>query len=68
VLYVQLLGGQGQTMQITVFESAMPPMITAAILATEHDLDPPLATLMVAIGILVSFVTLTGWWWALRLV
>ncbi|MBI5430131.1 MAG: AEC family transporter [Nitrosomonadales bacterium] len=66
LLYVQLLGAHGTSIQVALFESAMPPMITAAILATEHDLDPPLATLMVAVGILISFFTLTGWWWLLR--
>jgi len=44
----------------------MPPMITAAILATEHDLDPPLATLMVAVGLVISFARLTGWWRLMR--
>jgi predicted permease len=66
LLYVPLLGAHGQAIQITLFESAMPPMITAAILATEHDLDPPLATLMVAVGLVISFFTLTGWWWLMR--
>jgi malate permease and related proteins len=66
LLYVPLLGAHGQAIQITLFESAMPPMITAAILATEHDLDPPLATLMVAMGLLISFATLTCWWWLMR--
>lgn len=66
LLYVPLLGAHGQAMQITLFEAAMPPMITAAILATEHDLDPPLATLMVAVGIVLSFFTVTGWWWVLQ--
>ncbi|BBI98917.1 transporter [Ferrigenium kumadai] len=62
LLYVQLLGAHGQTIQVTLFEAAMPPMITAAIVASEHDLDPPLANLMVAMGLLLSFVTLYGWW------
>lgn len=62
LLYVQLLGAQGQAIQVTLFEAAMPPMITAAIVASEHDLDPDLANLMVAVGLLVSFVTLYGWW------
>jgi malate permease and related proteins len=66
VLYVPLLGAHGQAIQITLFEAAMPPMITAAILATEHDLDPPLATLMVALGLALSFATLSGWWWLMR--
>ena len=66
LLYVPLLGAHGQAIQVTLFESAMPPMITAAILATEHDLDPPLATLMVAVGLVFSFVTMTAWWWLMR--
>ena len=66
LLYVPLLGAHGQAIQVTLFESAMPPMITAAILATEHDLDPPLATLMVAVGLVISFATLTGWWWLMQ--
>ena len=68
LLYVPLLGAHGQAIQITLFEAAMPPMITAAILATEHDLDPPLANLMVAIGMVLSFLTLTAWWWLMRAV
>lgn len=66
LLYVPLLGAHGQAIQITLFEAAMPPMITAAILATEHDLNPPLATLMVAVGLVISFTTLTGWWWLMQ--
>jgi len=66
LLYVPLFGAHGQAIQVTLFEIAMPPMITAAILATEHDLDPPLATLMVTVGLVLSFVTLTGWWWLMR--
>lgn len=62
LLYVELLGAHGQAMQITLFEAAMPPMITAAIVASEHELDPPLANLMVAVGLLLSFFTLHGWW------
>jgi len=66
LLYVPLLGAHGQPIQITLFEAAMPPMITAAIIAAEHDLNPPLATLMVTAGLMISFVTLTGWWWLLQ--
>jgi predicted permease len=66
LFYVQVLGAHGLAMRVTVFEAAMPPMITAAIIAGEHDLDPELATLMVAMGLLISFVTLTGWWYGLQ--
>ncbi len=66
LLYVPLLGAHGLPIRVTLFEAAMPPMVTAAIVATEHDLDPPLATLMVAAGLVLSFATLSGWWWVLR--
>lgn len=66
LLYVQLLGAQGQAIQVTLFEAAMPPMITAAIVASEHDLDPELSNLMVAVGLLLSFLTLSGWWYVWR--
>ncbi len=66
LIYVQLLGAHGQAIQVTVFEAAMPPMITAAIVAAEHDLDPPLANLMVAVGLMLSFFTLSGWWFLMR--
>lgn len=65
-LYVQLLGAGGQVIQVSLFEAAMPPMITAGIIATEHDLDPQLANLMVAVGLVLAFFTLSGWWWVMR--
>ncbi len=68
LLYVQLFGAHGQTIQVTLFEAAMPPMITAAIVASEHDLDPPLVNLMVAVGLIISFVTLSAWWYLWRAV
>ncbi len=66
LLYVALLGAHGTAIQVTIFEAAMPPMITAAILASEHDLDPELSTLMVAVGLPVSFLTLPAWWWVMQ--
>ena len=66
LLYGQLLGAQGLAIQVTLFEAAMPPMITAAIVASEHDLDPPLANLMVAAGLLLSFFSLSAWWYVLQ--
>ncbi|NOK14909.1 AEC family transporter [Corallococcus exercitus] len=41
--------------QATVLQIAMAPMVTAAILAAEHELDPELAVLMVGVGIPLSF-------------
>lgn len=46
---------------VTLLQAAMAPMISAAILAEQHDLDPQLANMMVGIGILLSFVTVPLW-------
>jgi GTP-binding GTPase Middle Region len=39
---------------------------TRPIVAIEHKLDPPLVTLMVGIGIPLSFLTLPLWWYVLQ--
>lgn len=65
-IFAGLLGQRGSLIQITVFEAAMGPMIGAAIVAMDHDLDPALVTLMVGIGIPLSFATLPAWWWWLQ--
>jgi predicted permease len=44
----------------------MAPQIGAAIVAIEHKPDPPLVTLMVGIGIPLSFLTLPLWWYVLQ--
>ena len=62
-----LLGDTSQVMRVTVFEAAMGPQIGASIVAMEHELDPPLITLMVGVGIPASFLTLPLWWYILGL-
>ena len=54
-------------LRVTVFEAAMAPMIGASIVAMDHELDPPLLTLMVGVGIPLSFLTLPAWWYLLGL-
>jgi hypothetical protein len=66
LLFAGVLGARGPVIQVTVFEAAMGPMIGAAIVAMDHDLDPALVTLMVGIGIPLSFATLPAWWWLLQ--
>jgi len=61
LLYVTLLGAKGPVIQVTLFEAAMAPMITAGIIAIEHDLKPDLVGMLVGIGIPLSFVTLHFW-------
>jgi len=43
--------------QAALLQAAMGPMVSAAILAAEHDLDPDLAVLMVGVGVPLSFAT-----------
>lgn len=64
-LYLYLFGASGTVINVTIFEAAMPPMITAGIIAVEHDLEPELVALMVGMGIPLSFLTLAGWWWVM---
>jgi predicted permease len=54
-------------LQVAIFEAAMAPMIGGAIVAAQHKLDPELTTLMVGIGIPLSFLTLPAWWYGLVL-
>ena len=51
------LGMSGMVLTIAVLESAMAPMISAAILADQHDLEPSLANTVLGVGILLSFIT-----------
>jgi malate permease and related proteins len=39
-----------------------------SIVAIDHELDPPLLTLMIGVGIPLSFLTLPAWWYLLSLV
>ena len=62
LLFAGVLHAQAQMLNVTVFEAAMGPMIGASIVAMDHELDPPLVTLMVGIGIPLSFLTVPAWW------
>ncbi len=48
--------------KIAVMEAAMAPMITSSILAGTHQLEPRLASMMVGVGIPLSFLTLGFWY------
>lgn len=47
--------------RVALFETAMPPMVAGAILADRHGLAPPLAGMLVGVGVPVSVVTLALW-------
>jgi predicted permease len=67
LLFMGPLRSDWQVLSVTVFEAAMGPMIGASIVAMDHELDPPLVTLMVGAGIPLSFLTLPVWWHLLGL-
>jgi len=56
-----LTGVSGPVLSIGVLQTAMAPMISAAILADQHHLDPPLANTVLGVGILLSLVTVPIW-------
>lgn len=56
-----LAGVGGLTLTIGVMQAAMAPMISAAILADQHGLDPPLANNVLGAGILLSLVSVPLW-------
>lgn len=51
--------------QVSVMEAGMAPMISGSIIAISHGLNPKLASLMVGIGIPLSFLTLMVWYFLL---
>jgi malate permease and related proteins len=57
-----LAGVKGVVAQASIFEAAMAPSITAAIVSSQYSLDPKLSSLMASIGMMVSFLTTVGWW------
>lgn len=66
LLYKIILGGKGLAVDVSVMESAMAPMITGAILASNYGLKPKLSSMMVGIGIPLSFLTLAFWYFILN--
>ncbi|MDY0905333.1 AEC family transporter [Pedobacter sp. CFBP9032] len=62
LLIAILLGMTGTITKITIFEMAMPTLLTAGVVADQYNLNPKLANLVVGIGILLSFITTALWW------
>lgn len=61
-LFISLFGVNILSARVSVMEAAMAPMITGALLATQYKLNPELASILVTIGIPLSFLTLTLWY------
>ncbi|MGK7870928.1 AEC family transporter [Falsiroseomonas sp. E2-1-a20] len=59
------MGASGKVVEVSIFEAAMGPQIDGTIMAMQYGLNPRLMTLMVGLGIPLSLVTATAWWWIL---
>ena len=61
VIYRYIFHQNADVIDICILEAAMAPMITAAIIASAHDLEPKFCNLMVAVGIPLSILTVGIW-------
>jgi predicted permease len=66
LFFVGILAHEGAVTQVTLFEAGMGPQIGGAVLATQYGLNAPLISLMVGVGVTLSFLTLPIWYVALR--
>lgn len=62
VIYFMILKGKGIDVQVSLIETAMPPMVMGSVLASSFNLNPRLANLMVGIGIPLSSITIAVWY------
>lgn len=63
VLFYIVFKGKGVIIDACLLESAMSPMIMGAIMAENYGLNPKLASMMVGIGIPLSFFTIAFWYY-----
>jgi malate permease and related proteins len=61
VLLCGLLGWRGEAARVAVLEAAMPPMVTAGLLAAAAGLAPDLAAGLLLAGVLLAFATVPLW-------
>jgi malate permease and related proteins len=62
LLYFILAKERGLSVDVSLIESAMPPMVMGSVMAVSYNLNPRLANLMVGIGIPLSAITLLFWY------
>lgn len=61
ILYFTFVRTSDDVGRVTLFEAAMGPQIGGAIVAIQHGLNPPLVSMMVGVGVMLSFLTLPLW-------
>lgn len=57
---------KGPAAQISVFEAAMPSLVTSGIVADEYGLNSKVSNLMIGIGIIAAFATTALWFVVLK--
>jgi hypothetical protein len=67
-LFYSIAGGRGLSVEVSLIESAMPPMVMGSVMAVSYGLNPRLSNLMVGIGIPVSAVTLLLWYLLIKFI
>ena len=60
--------GSSLISRVSVIEAAMPPMIGAAIVASQADLAPRFVSMMVGLGIPIGLVTAPMWLWVFNMI
>lgn len=63
LVLAELSGASGLSAHVSVFEAAMPSMVTAAIMAMAAGLAPRLCSAAIGLGLCVSLLTLPLWYW-----
>jgi len=53
--------------KVSVAETAMPPMVTSSIIASQYGLNPALGSFLVGVGLLLSPISLSAWWWFMEI-
>ncbi len=67
-LYFIVFQQSGQDIEITLIEAAMAPMITAGIVASSYGLKPRFCSLILSVGLFVSFLIIPFWYWVVQFV
>jgi Predicted permeases len=65
LVVVLLMGTSGNLANITVFEASMSSHITASLLASQYNMNPRYCSLVVGVGIILSFITSGIWYFIL---
>lgn len=63
-----LVGIKGDVAKITIFEAAMPTVVTSSIIAEQFRLNTKLTNLIIGFSILVGFITSAAWYFIIDLI